>query len=99
MLLFLLIINEYYCRFFILDVLLVLSEHLQRVTPTTVCYVILQFCTVTVRNSNGGNLVFNINVSKYNTEAGGDVPEVTIYQKRKADLAVPEPNISNSSVR
>jgi hypothetical protein len=39
-------------------------------------YVLLQFCTVTVRNINEGNLVFNINVSKYNTEAGGEVPEV-----------------------
>jgi len=41
----------------------------------------VQFCSVTVeRAAYEGNIVFNINVSKYNTRFNaGDVPEVTTY--------------------
>jgi len=39
----------------------------------------LQFCSVAVQHAAyDGNIVFNINVSKYNTRfSGADVPEVT----------------------
>jgi len=43
----------------------------------------VQFCSVTVqRGAYEGNIVFNINVSKYNTRfKAGDVPEVISPEK------------------
>ena len=55
-------------------------------------HVCVQFCSVTVHHAGyDGNIVFNINVSKYNIRfSDGDVPEVTSVASLAVGIVVDE---------